>query len=620
MYSFQNSIYQKKLEFIKQHVENKWNSCIPPHYFVPHGSKHSETVEKKISELIPAENLRVFLSSKTTTEKEKWEHYLFCLYSAAWLHDIGMIPDDKDIQKIINNPSSYMKLRSIHHKRSAKYVINNKDNLNLIQKEADDISKLCLFHRKKMNIHECTPFELQLSAAYLRLADALSVGIERVEKDQALYKLFLTMGMPLSSEFHWLKSYWIREIEVDHTNSSIIIHFSLKKCEFDNYDLLIQYSIDEIREEFELVKDIINKGQLTIITDISYKNDHYFPEGIIDSIKIKQIISRLKMDPTASASELFELSKDTIKFILKSCHDDNELKRQLNNCRKSLIKSLIKKRPCHILIRELDQICDPQIYDTKSELKEEIQNKLEEITKKRTEALDSIANGFAADKLKNSGSILLFGYSTTIIRTLQKMDPHMKEKTIIYICECRSKDKYNYKNQLIYCDGKRYAEQVSKIGFKQIFLIPDIIAGNLIYREKIHKILFGANVIYLNLKKKRAEKVGHTAGHYSLIYSAKQKKVPIYILADSHKYISLDENLDENLNEERDVDWFVGDEHIKKELEEKNIKLLNPRADIIDLMEIEDFVYLSSEFGTVPPYNIPPELIEKVKNRTRRST
>ena len=589
---------KERLNHIQEMVKGLWKDYEAlPYYFTPHGVSHSKKVNEKLWELAPE-------NKKTNFLKEKDKFILSC---AAWLHDIGMIPrlfkdDPSNPQQL--NIERYLEIRNIHHERSKKYIEENYRLLGLGIDEAYAIGQICFYHRKKEDITEC-PEYCRLHAALLRLADAFQIDSSRVDDSVDLYNMLLTMGMPLASEFHWLKSFWIRNIEYDHQFKKVIVHFYLsdKKDKICDQDELINFTLNEIKEEIFLCKNIINRSGLFYINDedVDYVCGGPPPANL--KTKFKQIISQLKLNYTASASEVAEILCDTVVYLINSNFNNSDLAlKEVNNYKKNVIKRMVELRPVHILIKKIDSILE-NILNNQSmdndQKTSEIKQQLINLKEKRKLAVEKIAK-FSEPILNDSGSILLFGYSTIIIESLKLMPSCLKDRVEIYVCECRNKNQYNYENKLIYCDGLKYVEKLHEIGFKKLFLIPDVIAGNLIQRNLIEKILFGANSIDIKEKK-----IGHTAGHYSIVNSARLNNVPIYIFADSYKFGQIQHN-----TQERTCNWFTREKDILQRLKKKNIKFMNPREDLLSLDSVKMFI---TEEGMIPPEKIPKSFLEKIE-------
>lgn len=590
----------KRLDFIKSHVDNLWKEHKASyHFFTPHDYSHSVGVKKKIEQLLPA------IKHNTLCEDE-----YFVLSCAIFLHDVGMIPNlnEKKQKYEIINKDQYIKLRDEHHLRSQEYVENNYDKLGLQYDEARAVGILCKFHRKKVNISSCKnllpKYRCRLLSSLLRISDALHVDNSRVEEYKYLYNLFLSMGMPRSSEFHWLKSFWIRDIEIIPNDFKAKIHFYLSNDEsyIDDQELIINHAIDEIAEEIESCINVLNEEGIIFSTNIDYTCD--IPPKEEDKIKIKQVISQMKIDHTASSSQLANIVSETIKYIISNVSgSDDEILKMLESYNDSEVKEMAEKKVCHVLIKRYFALVRKILIDSSINASEKlivIRQKIDHMQNERELAIEKIAL-YSQGILSDGGPILLFGCSAIIISALRSMEKSLKESTNIYICECRSKNQYNYKNELIYCDGLKYADNLLAFGFKNVFFIPDIIAGNLIKRGNVSKVIFGANVVDLDNKQ-----IGHTAGHFSIIHSAKYCNIPIYIFADLYKFGSIDYDS----NKERTVNWFTGDKKFIDKLNDSGVKFLNPRSDVIDTDDVKMFV---TEDGLFPPEAVPPRIIEKIR-------
>ena len=174
-----NTNYYSRFE----HIESSAISIISnSRIFFPkytnHDLKHLKNVEENIDNMLTEE-----------VKKELSAEEIFCLLSATWLHDIGMIPvnDEKEIygNKSPNERDEYsVKVRSVHNIRSKCYVENKKEELGLDDFEADLIGKICKGHRQVdlgeyQDTYSKTKVRLSSLSAILRLADELDVTYKR---------------------------------------------------------------------------------------------------------------------------------------------------------------------------------------------------------------------------------------------------------------------------------------------------------------------------------------------------------------------------------------------------------------------------------------------------------
>ncbi|PKN38667.1 MAG: hypothetical protein CVU62_00245 [Deltaproteobacteria bacterium HGW-Deltaproteobacteria-2] len=593
----------ERLKHIEALSRNLWkDDRLSPYFYTPHDTAHSLGVISKINSIIPKPKKS---SNNNNLNDKEW----FYLYCAAWLHDVGMIPYlFEDEQKQINK-DLYLSIREQHHYRSKQFVEKNYKLLGLQQDEAQVIGELCRLHRRRENINssiiKLNNVRVKLLGAYLRIADALAIDSNRADEFKSLYNLFLAHGMPLSSEFHWLRSFWIKEIKVNHNDASIMINFNLRESdEIDGIDYLCKTTVDDIAEEIASCKDVLLKSKISYFTDVKYEFNN-LPSDDEKKAKLKQVISKLKMQNTASSSQLADIMMDTISYIAKYCSRNKEDALQMiKNYTISEIGDIKKDRPCHILVKYVEslvnKICSSDKLETKEKLSEILKH-IKAIQTERSRNIEHIADN-AKSLLTGHSPILLFGYSSIIIKIFENVkDENIKENIPIYILECRSKNQLNFKNDLIYCDGLRYANHLANTGFKNIYFVPDIITGNLIASEKVQKVFFGANTVDIKNKK-----IGHTAGHNTIIHSAYIHKVPIYIFADIYKFGILNE---EDTADERKTDWFTGSSEEKEVIKNLGIKYYNPRSDVIPMHYVHEFY---TEYGNFPPSQVPQTIENRI--------
>ncbi|MEW6405545.1 MAG: hypothetical protein AB1649_27445, partial [Chloroflexota bacterium] len=570
---------QKRLEAIRQHVRNLWHVNPGPPWYTFHDASHNQAIENTLYLLIPAEK-RQMLSDN------EW----FLLLAAAWLHDVGMMlkfgaPDE-----------SIGSIREKHHERSARYTRTNRDVLGLEHHEAILIAEICRFHRKSLSILDCEEtvgeIRLRLLAAYLRLADALHVDTTR--STTAMYQLLVAAGMPWESRIHWLKSFWIHSVRPDPED--LIIHVDL--IETDPKSARMEFLADlvenEIREELDSVRDVLIRGRISSFLDVNTRVVKI--EGDEPSIELDLVLSNLEQENISSASEVADSIVDT---IIRLTDFGSEAYRIIREYHQQLDK-LLEKRSCHVLIKNLlsniEHATQQEDLDTETRKKviDQIRAQLISFKEMRRRSVALLAAN-AQPFLSDGSSILLFGYSSLVLAALECLPAQAKESTRIYIAEGRGKTQYNHRNELIYCDGMRYAIHCRKAGFSDVMIIPDVCAASLMFRGIIGKVVFGANGIDPN------GDFGHTAGHLALADSAIQHNVPVYVIADTAKFGKTPWNPEL----ERDNQWLTRDPKSLKELQRHNIKTLNPREDRVSQTYVN---MLITEIGAFPPTKIPDAL------------
>lgn len=583
--------YIKRLDYIREYVRNKWkeNKGLPARYTI-HDARHSQSVEDAICKLIPEAKYSAL------SEEER-----FYLLSSAWLHDIGMIPD------LFGRKDDYQEVRQNHHRRCVRFVDKERQALGLDYPEAKIIGEICRYHTKSENIAKCEAtfgnIRLQLLAAYLRLADALHVDRSRV--DESLFKIFLEVGMPWDSKYHWLKSFWIKDIFPDSDNLTITIQLLISVNDDKNVGIISNMIEQEVRTELHTVRDILIRGGISYFLDVKTK----YGLGIEKSqiIDLKQIIGNIQLERKPSASEVMDTIVNTTMPVLE-ISDKRQSYSVIKTYKNEVVRNVVKNRPCHMLVSKIDKFITEQVREEERELADGeiayrvncLRSNIERFRKSRQESLNKLLM-FTKGILAAPASTLLFGYSNLVLKALDGVESPIKNKSKIYVCECASKNQYNALNELVYCDGIEYASRVRQIGYKQVYLVPDILVGNLISRGLVSRIIFGANGVDI-----KTGTFGHTAGHLTIADLAYLYKIPIFVIVDSDKFGVM--HHDEKL--ERENNWLTGDKKALSKLE--GVKLFNPRQYLVDADKIYALV---TDYGIFPASKIPSTLRRKVSRK-----
>ena len=571
----------KKLDIIQGLTESKWSYHTGPPWHTFHDATHSIKIEELLYKLIPHHN------TNSLNEKE-W----FYLIAASWLHDIGMILG------LFEYDEDCIDVREKHHLRSIRYIKENGDAFNLIGADAKIVTEICKYHRKKENINECMEvigdIRLRLLASYLRLADALHVDTTRIEEKQ--FQLLLAAGMPWENRFHWLKSKWVPSIIADLNQFKIkVTVFDTSKDSITN-GLLPQLVIDEIQEELDSVRDILIRGKISCFLNVE-PDIAGEPLKETELAELEMVLSNIKLDELLSASEVINIISKTFIQLSKSHKTPFSLIKEYFR----EVNDILRVRPCHNLIKNIQIIVQDIIENSSFSEEQKIQaifDKLSKYQKERETNIELLSQN-AVPFLSDGGSILLFGYSSVIIAALKRVDISVKKNTPVFIAECRGKTQYNHRNEVRYCDGLNYAQKVKLAGFDDVTIIPDICVGNLMARDLIKKVVFGANGIDIETGK-----FGHTSGHLPIADLAYIYKVPVYVIADTAKFGKLEWKYDL----QRDVKWLSRDNKIQNELAKYNIKTMNPREELVDP---EKVTILITEEGAFPPNRIPDKIKER---------
>lgn len=258
--------YTPKLSIIEQEAEKIWAKGELYHiYYTLHGIDHSNNIiiilEKLVDGLNPGDNLN--------------ETEVFCLLSAAYLHDAGMQCKHSDdvkravqISELKKRPYSVQDLiREEHHLRSGRYIKEHAKDLKLDHVEAECIKLISEGHRKtKLDSKEYDdlpigfkPVRIRLLAALLRLADELDISYTRAP--ETLFDI-LKNEMPDYSRLQWLKHYYTSGVlfSSQEVNGKKKIFLKIH-CQYPNEDVgrkitevlifkPIEDALKEIREVF----------------------------------------------------------------------------------------------------------------------------------------------------------------------------------------------------------------------------------------------------------------------------------------------------------------------------------------------------------------------------------
>lgn len=149
--------------------------------------------------------------------------------------------------------------------------------------------------------------------------------------------------------------------------------------------------------------------------------------------------------------------------------------------------------------------------------------------------------------LTSEDHVLVYGYSSSVIMTLNALPVDVKNEITVYVCECTTKTKHRYNNRLIYCDGLKYFRELKKVGIRNVKYIVDLCASNLFSIgeptgagrkfKRITKVLFGANGI-----DKTTGEVAHGLGHLAIADMAAAHHIPVFVITESMRIGGLVDN------------------------------------------------------------------------------
>jgi len=588
----ENDNYIKKIrQAVNQiHEENAEQKGELP-FYTPHGPIHCKAVEDLIHRLLPNE------SYLELDEKER-----FFLLAAAWLHDLGM-------ERIVAysvwqehlNPSE---IRKRHHITSAKFITSQNKRCGVEEEDKGFLSQLCRFHRKQEDLANCPeelmvgqkPYRLRMLAAYLRLADALHVDHSRAPASS--YAVCLAYNISTESKLHWIKSRLVSGINIIPDKHVIRVEFKVPCLAKQNYDFdvdwlnkkidyIIGNVLNDTRTELSSVINVLTRAGPTHYLDVEEVRAEVFMDdqtindlfelimnfNIVGAPSASKLVEMILITATNIAGYHLKKGKLPNKIGLDYSIDDNTVKDKINEFIQGMSEEVLKRRPCHLGLKQLLDDCQKLIHSQSSidklveSMDKLFQRNHNNLLKIRQFAKDFFKNNYdclggsteigelvheapiqlgstididsPARKLNKLVSqkvnVLLYGYSETVIEALcgfrdaligecvqnnlcfspsdyygSIIEDRLSEKFRIFICEGNPKTQTAYGDRLMYHDGIEYSKALRRRRFRNIIILPDIVVGNVIKNQEIHYFLVGANGLTKDVFK-------HSAGHESIV-------------------------------------------------------------------------------------------------------
>jgi translation initiation factor 2B subunit (eIF-2B alpha/beta/delta family) len=371
-------------------------------------------------------------------------------------------------------------------------------------------------------------------------------------------------------------------------------------------NLIADYIREEIEAELLSVKDILARGDISYYSEVKTK---LIPGAFSDrdKILIDQIISKLQLKDKSSASDVLDSVIKSILSIIGLPDSTANKYSMIEWYHQEVVKKLLIDRPCHVLVRHVQDLLERELrMDEKRQSEEEtkkiletIKLKIEKFRDERKLCLEKLSQ-YTGAILGDYGSILLFGHSRLVIKALEKMGQDIKDKTEIYICEARNLGHYNSLNELSYSNGIAYASAIANCGYKKVKLVPDIAVASLMSRNLINKVIFGATGVDIE------EGIfGHSVGHLAVADLAYLYGIPVYTILDSFKFGDVKKDYDPML--ERKNNWLTSDKKILSKL--GGVKLFNPREDLIEdklnNIKTNRLTALITDYGIISANTIP---------------
>jgi translation initiation factor 2B subunit (eIF-2B alpha/beta/delta family) len=639
--SLLGTTYLKKLNCIIGSVTAAWNRHAPPYPYTLHDLRHIEGVEDQIYELFHIyydERANKVVKDgnykKNPMSKKEW----FFLLASVWLHDIGMIPKleiphnindlkPRDIQwRSRNGEITWNRhIRDFHSVYSCRYIEEKYSNLGLDPDEKNNIIEIVKHHRYKdyQKVHQLTWPRRQTSEpriplliAYLRLADNLQIPLPR-NRD---FQFYMAMGLDAGERFHWFKSIFALSVEYFPEEYKIKIIFKRPE-EMDNKELkpLMDAIQTNAQNELDAVKDILARGIFPFYLKIECDSKQV-SLGNTEKQELRECLSNLHLfNPalTPNAGSVADTILGQLNYYLNNQDLVNEAGTYyFKDYLKNILKDMKEKRPCHVALHTIyNTICDILNKNvTEEEKLRDIEKFIIGFKQHKDKALAEIPK-IAYGRISDGSSILLYGYSTTIVQCLKYYLKEKKENIELYICEGRSKTSYRHNNRLEHSDFITYARDLKAAETEvrkalrvnpnqppefKINYVTDSCAAYLFQCHKVTKVLVGANGIGLS------GDVAHSLGHLTIADTAYCHGIPLYVIADGSKIDKQTDNLIESDYKcgppgcahprFRENQWLTTDIDFEPEL--SKFHNFNPRGDFIPAERITEII---TECGMFTP-------------------
>jgi translation initiation factor 2B subunit (eIF-2B alpha/beta/delta family) len=365
------------------------------------------------------------------------------------------------------------------------------------------------------------------------------------------------------------------------------------------FRMLTHYILDEVRNELETVEEILACGGITsfhfvkpapdvillagdaepvwapgLRRVVNYMRVAYSPnstgtaeaaltavDDAIDVIKdlAKKAFQKSPTTETVSDKQVpdgewnGEIPRGIVKEVFPQLRESLQARLEVRSCQNELrrISNFVVRLATHI-IQDRRADCRPWIAELK-----DYRRRMENLIRSDGEATKRLCKVFwstvkkelPARKKTKRLTVLLFGNSSTVAKTIAKFAEYGGENLFCYIAEGRPKTHHGARNVPLYVDAEAYAtairEAVAHSPGKlkvDIKVIPDAAVGTVLdpFHAKgrdqskcppVDMVLFGANSIFSNPEVR----VAHTSGHLAIAATARQFKVPVFVIAGAVK-------------------------------------------------------------------------------------
>ena len=317
-------------------VSGRVNALFPT--YTNHDVTHLKHVENYADRIIPNE-----IKSELNLDE------VFFLLCGIWLHDMGMIFKDNELELFRSKTEDerdtfVVNIRESHNIRSETFIKENKEKLGLNWHEAEIIGKIAKGHRK-IDLHdvvdddyEGSNIRISFLSAILRLADECHVDKTR---ESALSKI----GIDKKTIHDFYNSHEkIDYVRFDFEEGNILISCELKnrddlnlineikskiQDELDGIsDILEVYGVNLTNVELNHHSDILIEKEMVLHLANGNFNFDEFKIGDLSNFEITDRLNKLLSESTIIENESgFELndSLDTFEKIFKNFEDNGDL-------------------------------------------------------------------------------------------------------------------------------------------------------------------------------------------------------------------------------------------------------------------------------------------------------
>ncbi|MBQ6218769.1 MAG: HD domain-containing protein [Methanosphaera sp.] len=396
-----NNEYFLKFKHIEENVitvASKFRFFFPE--YTNHDTVHLINVENNVNQIISEKIL------ENLNDDE-----IFCLLSAVWLHDIGMIPFDNEINEYKEKDKKERELfvkevRDKHHIRSQGYVENHKDKLGLNYVESNIIGNICRGHRKieldslsDSNLNNTV--RVKSLAAILRLADECDITTKR----ESQLSIDGIDEDTLNTHYHIHNL--VQEIKIDYESNNIEISSIIDKdkdeeilnekhnkitnelIEIKPFLKLVNINLETVSLNITITKDLLEQRIISCIAQnkgvYSLSNEYITIEDIDERLEILKYSSKYLIDnetltddkikfkeiykifPQQSIQDFFYT--DYVKQMIIKCFSmiENSFNVYWNNNERLLRMDLLKNSPTALsILLYIDEVTDNRNFNTSS--------------------------------------------------------------------------------------------------------------------------------------------------------------------------------------------------------------------------------------------------------------